>query len=110
MVRERGSVLPIVVVVVLATAVSTMVLVGLAGRAVQAADAQTAADMAALAAVFEGRAGAADLAERNGAELVQYHSTSLDVHVVVALGGASAEASAVYETYVEGPGLNQPGG
>lgn len=108
--RERGSVLPLVVVVVLATAVSAMVLVGLAGRAVQAADAQTAADMAALAAVFEGRAGAADLAERNGAELVRYHSSALEVHVVVALGGASAEASAVYDTYVEGREVNQPGG
>lgn len=108
--HERGSALPILVVVVFAAVFSMSVLVGLSGRAVEAAAAQTAADMAALAGVFEGRPGAVDLAERNGAELVRYESTGVQVHVVVRWGSASAAASAVYEDGLLPPSENHLGG
>lgn len=107
---ERGSVVPILVVGMFAAAFSMWVLVGLSQRAIEAAEAQTAADMAALAGVFEGRSGAADLAERNGAELVRYEYTGEEVHVIVRLGAASAGAYAVYENRLVGELSKEVGG
>lgn len=101
--QERGSVVPLVSIAMVVVVASIWVLIELVGRAVMAADAQTAADMAALAGVFEGRDGAEDLAAENGADLVDYWSTGVVIHVVVELGTARAEAAAVYDDQLENP-------
>lgn len=94
---ERGSVLPLVAVVVAAAVLVVVFVLGLAERAVAAAQAQTAADAAALAAVYEGRSGAEDLADLNGAQLVAYDDDGPVVRVVVSMDGVRAEARAVLE-------------
>ena len=91
---ERGSILPLVAVALAAAVFSVLVLVALAERAVLRAEAQTAADVAALAALFEGEDGAAELAERNGAHLVDFANDGPSVLVVVTLGGVEARARA----------------
>ena len=101
MVGERGSMVPLVAVLALVAVVSMLVITELLAVAVREADAQTAADMAALAAVYEGRTGAEELAASNGAELVEYWSTTTVVHVVVAIGTSQAAASATFELWPE---------
>jgi hypothetical protein len=91
---ERGSILPLTVVVMVTAVVMALTGAGLAARAVARADAQTAADAAALAGVFEGEAGAADLAERNGATLAEFELTADGVRVVARVGAVEAEAFA----------------
>jgi hypothetical protein len=81
-------------VALVAVVVTALVAVALAERAVVRADAQAAADFAALAGVLEGEDGAADLARRNGAELVSFQETAACVHVVVRIGTVRAEAFA----------------
>ena len=93
-VGERGSILPLVALALAAAVFSVLVLVALAERAVQRAEAQTAADAAALAALYEGEEGAADLAERNGARLVDYIEDGPSVLAIVTLGGVEARARA----------------
>lgn len=68
--RERGSVLPLVALLVVATGGLCLVLGRLGGEAVAAARARTAADAAALAGAAEGEAAARAVARANGAELV----------------------------------------
>jgi uncharacterized membrane protein len=100
--RERGSVVPLGAAVV---GVALLVLLGVARLgevAVDRARAQAAADMAALAGVFEQRSGAADLADRNGGELIGYQESTDSVSVVVAVRGVRARASARYEWVGEG--------
>ena len=94
---ERGSILPLMAVALMIAAVAMLVLVELAVRTVERAEAQTAADMAALAGVYEGQAGAAEIAELNGAVLLSYRSVDDLVVVEVAVNGARAEAAAVWE-------------
>ncbi len=94
---ERGSILPMMAVAV-ATAVLAVVLVaGLAQRAVNRARAQTTADVAALAALYEGRSGAFELADLNGAQVVAYDDAGPVVRVVVSVQGVQAEAWAALE-------------
>jgi uncharacterized membrane protein len=69
-----------------------LVIVELGARLIERADAQTVADVAALAAVHEGRPGAADLAERNGAELLQFNENAGVAYVEVRVGRMRAEA------------------
>ena len=83
------------VAVVLGVAVFVVMLIAeLAVVAVRRAEAQTAADVAALAGVVEGRAGAEDLARRNGMTLLAYDDTGSVVHVTVGDGLIQASASA----------------
>jgi uncharacterized membrane protein len=96
-VSEEGSILPFAALVMALALVVALVVVALAARAVERADAQTAADAAALAGVFEGEAGAADVAHRNGAALVTFETTGAGVHVVVRVGAVEAEAFAVHD-------------
>ena len=91
---DRGQVLPLVVGIVAVAAVILLALVPLARAAAQRAEARTAADMAALAGAAEGEEAARDLAEDNGAELVEYLAIGSDVWVTVELGDARAEARA----------------
>lgn len=98
--RERGSILPLSAVVVMMAAVAMLIVVELAVRAVERAEAQTAADLSALAGVYEGRTGAVELAELNGAVLISYRSIDDVVLVVVAVNGTRAEAAAVWDPEV----------
>lgn len=95
--REAGQATPLLAVVVLVVALVVLGLARTGGDAVDLARAATAADASALAGVAEGRAGAAQVAARNGAELVSYRELGTDVAVVVrihrALGRARARAS-----------------
>ena len=95
--RERGSIVPLGALALAVTVLTVLFLVELGSRAIDRAEAQTAADMAALAGVFEGRSGAADLAKRNGAVLLGYRLEGAVVWVRVAVGGARAEARAVFD-------------
>lgn len=92
--RDHGSAVlavAIAVVLVFTTAVATTEL-GLA--MVHRQRAQHAADAAALAGLDGGAAGAARLAQANGARLVAFARTGAVVTVTVALGDATATARA----------------
>lgn len=91
---ERGSVLPLMLVMVALVAVMGLGLVDVGRMAVLRAEAQSAADVAALAGVVEGRLGAADLAHRNDAELVSFRRVGLVIEVIVERYGVSAKAAA----------------
>lgn len=97
---DRGQAVPLAAAMV---AVVAIALVGLvpAGRAVaDRARARTAADAAALAGAAEGEQAARDLADVNGAELVDFARSGDEVVVRVRVGavGASARARAVRTT------------
>ena len=94
---ERGSVVPAMAGVLGVVALVAIGLGHLAQALVERAEAQSAADAAALAGVVEGRAGAADLASRNGAELEQFGVWDRGVTVRVRRGRTEATASAVYD-------------
>ncbi len=99
---ERGSVVPLVAGVL---GVVVLVAVGLghvAQAMVERAQAQAAADAAALAGVVEGEAGAADVAARNGADLVRFDESGGATTVVVRRGRARAAAAAVYDQSAPG--------
>ncbi len=101
--------LPLAGAMVAVIALLLLVLVELGSRTVDRAEAQTAADMAALAAVHEGRSGAAELATRNGAELVAFAAVDGAVRVEVRVGHATAEAWAELDwTAIPFPG-GRPG-
>ena len=89
---ERGSALPLVLVMLAVAFGAAALLVEVARVAVERADAQAAADAAALAAVYEGRSGADDLAARNGAEVIGFRSFEATIWVEVTVGRARAEA------------------
>ena len=97
---ERGSILPLAAVAFMIAAVVMLVMVELAVKTVDRAEAQTAADMAALAGVYEGRTGAAEIAELNGARLVSYRLLGEVVLVEVAVNGTTAQAAAVWSPLV----------
>lgn len=96
MMGERGSVVPLGAAAVVVAAMMMVILVEVGVRAIDRAEAQSAADMAALAAVVEGRAGAVDLAQRNGAALSGYADDGVTVWVEVSRGHARAQARASY--------------
>jgi hypothetical protein len=91
---ERGQAIPLVVGVVAVAALLLLALVPLSRAAINRAEARTAADMAALAGAAEGERAARELAQANGAVLVDYWAEGSDVWVVVELGDARAEARA----------------
>jgi hypothetical protein len=92
--RERGSVLPLVALLVVATGGLCLVLGRLGGEAVAAARARTAADAAALAGAAEGEAAARTVARANGAELVHGDQDGSAFVAEVRLAGETATARA----------------
>jgi outer membrane lipoprotein SlyB len=91
---EQGQAVPLVVGVVAIAALLLLALIPLARAAVDRGEARTAADLAALAGAAEGESAARELAEANGAALVEYRAEGSDVWVVVELGDARAQARA----------------
>lgn len=94
---ERGSVTPLVAVVVLAVGGLVVGLGRLGGLTAEAARARSAADAAALAGAAEGEAAARQLAADNGATLESFTVDGAEVQVSVRLGRATARARAVAE-------------
>lgn len=80
--------------VVAVAVVVLLALVPLARAADQRAQAGTAADAAALAGAAEGDAAAREVAEANGAELVDWGAEGSDFWVEVTVGDARARARA----------------
>jgi hypothetical protein len=95
MARERGSVTMWVAGVTMLAMVVAVVVAHVAAAGAAQGRAQGAADLAALAGVDGGRAEAAAVARRNGAEVVGYVEQDGRVDVRVERDGAVAEASAV---------------
>ena len=92
---ERGQVLPLLALVMVAIGLACLGLGRFARGLVDAAAAQTAADAAALAGVLDGPAAARSLAEANEAELLSFERVGgTDVRVRVRLGRAVASARA----------------
>ena len=91
---ERGSLLPLLAVI-LVVAATLVVAVGRLGEAAVArARARAAADASALAGAAEDRAAATATAEANGARLLVYEPRGRDVRVTVRWGPARATARA----------------
>ena len=92
--RERGQVVPLLVVVIAVGGFACLAAGRLGGAAVARARAVTAADAAALSGAAAGRQAAEGEAARNGARLVRYERIDGDTRVRVTLGGARAVARA----------------
>ena len=91
---ERGQATPLVLAVV-AIAVLVALAVGpLVQRANDRARARTAADATALAGAAEGEDAAREVAEANGAELLDWEARGDDVWVRVEVDGVQALAKA----------------
>ena len=91
---ERGSVLPLLAVVLLLAATLVVAIGRLGEAAVARAHARAAADAAALAGAAGSRAAATTLAEANGARVLTYELRGRDVRVTVQWGVARATARA----------------
>lgn len=104
---DRGSVLPLMVLVVVAAALATSMVARLGEGATTRARAQAAADAAALAGAAEGREAARRVAEANGARLVSYLELGADAEVIVEVGPAQAQARA--RRQLAGTGVEDPG-
>ena len=91
---ERGQAVPMMVVVLAAAAVVVIAIARLGIAADEAAQARTAADAAALAGAAQGFAVATELADANGATLVDYTAFGNQVEVRVQVGSAVAVARA----------------
>jgi hypothetical protein len=100
--RERGSVLPLVALLVVATGGLCLVLGRLGGEAVAAGRARTAADAAALAGAAEGEGAARAVARANGAELLSGRRTGRAFVAEARVAGETATARA--EGADPGPG------
>jgi hypothetical protein len=101
---DDGQALPLVLLV-LAAAVGTLLLLGaLGGRTLERAQAQTAADAAALAGAAEGPEAATDLARANGSASADVTGGVGDVTVNVRVGEAEAAARAQAPPPVGGAG------
>jgi hypothetical protein len=81
----------------LAAVAVAVLLVHLGRTGIDRASAQTAADAAALAGVVEGRPGAEQLADENGAVLVSFEVHQGEVQVTVEVGSVRATARAGLE-------------
>jgi predicted dinucleotide-utilizing enzyme len=98
--RTRGAHGQAVLTVALAVAVLVVALlvIGRVGRTVvDRARARTAADAAALAGVRDGRARAQEMAQRNGARLIDFEALGDEVDVTVEVGSMRASARARLE-------------
>ena len=93
--RDRGSMLVLVVLVGLAiTAAVTITLVPVLSALIDRQHAQSAADAAALAGVEGGRAASDAVAAANQGTLVAWSQTGFDVTVMVQVGDQVASARA----------------
>ena len=92
--RERGQVLPFMVLGLFMAVACTLVVVQTGVLAADRARAQTAADAAALAGVQAGELEARAVAEANGAMLEVFSEELGFVYVEVRVGRASAAARA----------------
>jgi hypothetical protein len=92
--RERGQVLPLVALLLVAAGVAMLLLGRLGGAAVARAQARTAADAAALAGAVAGKAEAVSVAAANGARLVRFEARGNEAWAKVVLGQAQATARA----------------
>lgn len=91
---ERGSITPLLALLVLAVGGLSLGLGRLGGDAVAAAQARTAADAAALAGAAEGQAAAHDVVVANGGELVSFVTEGDEVQVQARVHDAVAVARA----------------
>lgn len=91
---ERGSVLPLLALLVVAVGGLCLGLGRLGGDAVEAAQARTAADAAALAGAAEGESAAREVAIANGGEVVGFAQEGPEVQVRARVGDAEAVARA----------------
>lgn len=91
---ERGSVIPLLALLVVAVGGLCLGLGRLGGDAVAVAQAQTAADAAALAGAAEGEDAARSVAVANGGELVAFVPDGLEVQVRARVADAEAVARA----------------
>lgn len=94
LVGERGQAVPLVLAVVALAVVVLLALVPLGRRADERARAQAAADAAALAGAAEGEDAARQVAEANGAVLLDWGAAGTDVWVQVQVGDNEALAQA----------------
>ncbi len=94
---ERGSVSILVAVALLVAALCGYGLARLAATEAQVAAAQAAADATALAGAEDGRVGAEDIANRNGARLVSFLQDDLDVEVTIVRNRITATARARWD-------------
>lgn len=92
--RERGQVVPLLAVVIVAAGAVCLVAGRLGGAAVARAQAVTAADAAALAGAAAGRSEAGTAAVANGGRLTRYEQVGADARATVAVGPARAVARA----------------
>ena len=92
--KERGSVAPLMALLVVAVGALCLGLGRLGGTANAKAKAQTAADAAALAGAAEGEDAAREYAAVNGAQVLAIDTDGADVQVTVRLRGVEARARA----------------
>ena len=91
---ERGSILPLVALVLVAGAGLCLGLARLGATLTEAAQARTAADAAALAGAADGCGAAREVAAANRARLVRCDDEGVEVEVVVRLGRVERAARA----------------
>jgi hypothetical protein len=87
---EQGSTLPFIALAIVMAGVTVILLGRVGGAATARAGARNAADAAALAGAAAGRTAATELAQANGAELLDYKEIGLDTEVRVRVGPAEA--------------------
>src|SRR5258705_526100 len=90
----RGSLTPLIAVIVLTAGGSALLIGRLGGAAVARAQARTAADAAALAGAAEGRPAAEMVAVANGGRLGEFPASGLPAAGVVVVGPPRARAPA----------------
>jgi len=88
--RQRGSVLPLVVLAMVIAGGGALLLARLGEGAVSRASARAAADAAALAGAAEGEQAAREVAAANGATVVRFETLGDDTRVTVRVGSAEA--------------------
>ena len=88
--HERGSALPFLALTIVLVGVIVILLGRMGGAATSRAGARNAADAAALAGAAAGRTAADELAQANGAVLLDYKEVGNDTEVRVRLGPAEA--------------------
>lgn len=92
--HDRGQVLPLVALAVVAAGLAVLLLVRVGGAAADRARARTAADAAALAGVAGGRAEAEVAARENGGSLEAFVGAAPEVEVTVRVHDERATARA----------------
>lgn len=91
---ESGQALPLMALAVMLAVVAILALARVGVALDDSARARTAADAAALAGAVDGRKASAEMASRNGGELIEFVRRGDTVDVLVGVGGATAKSSA----------------